>query len=62
MNKIISTLVAILCFTVNALAQEETAARTVRPALLQDLNINADINIASVTINDSVKITEVVES
>ena len=58
MNKIISTLVAILCFTVNALAQEETAARTVRPALLQDLNINADINIASITIRQRVNSQE----
>ncbi len=56
-NKINSVLIAIL-FTVNALAQEETAARTVCPALLHDLNINADINIVSGTMRQCVKSQE----
>lgn len=61
MNRIISacaTLIAILCFTVNVLAQEETADRALRPALFQDRNINADINNASIIMRQRVKSQE----
>ena len=58
MKKIISTLTAILFLTANALAQEGSGYRTVQPALLQDLNINADINYAPVAMRQRIKSQE----
>lgn len=55
MNKIILSLIAILCITVNALAQFGTSVRTVCPALLQENNINADVSSTSVTMQQRVK-------
>lgn len=58
MKKIISALIAILFLTVNALAQEDAMLRTVRPALLQDLDVNTDINYAPVAMRQRVKSQE----
>ncbi len=58
MNKIISAIMALLCITFNVYAHEETAPRTVCPALLQGLDINGDKNIAPITMRQRIKSQE----